>query len=69
MKTLVIFLIRCYQFTLSPFLGYGCRFFPSCSEYCLEAVRKHGCLKGLGLGLRRLAKCHPFHPGGADPVP
>lgn len=68
MKFILVFLIRCYQFCLSPLLGPCCRFQPTCSAYCLEAVRKHGWLKGLGLGLLRLAKCHPFHPGGFDPV-
>ena len=69
MKLLVMLLIRCYQFLISPLLGPCCRFHPSCSSYCLESVQKHGWLRGLGLGLRRLAKCHPFHPGGVDPVP
>ena len=69
MKYILIILIRCYQFTLSPLLGNCCRFYPSCSAYCLESIRKYGCLRGLGLGLLRLAKCHPFHPGGVDPVP
>jgi putative membrane protein insertion efficiency factor len=61
--------IRLYQVTISPLLGPRCRFFPSCSVYTIEAVHKHGALKGLWLGLVRIAKCHPFHPGGVDPVP
>lgn len=61
--------IRLYQVTISPLLGPRCRFFPSCSVYTLQAVHKHGALKGLWLGLARIAKCHPFHPGGVDPVP
>jgi hypothetical protein len=69
MRHVLIFLIRCYQATLSPLLGAGCRFEPSCSRYCAEAIRKHGCLRGLWLGMLRLARCHPFHPGGDDPVP
>ncbi len=69
MKILLIVLIRCYQFLISPLLGPCCRFYPSCSSYCLAAVKKHGCVKGLGLGFLRLVKCHPFHPGGIDPVP
>lgn len=62
-------LIRLYQLTLSPWLGRHCRFYPSCSAYCLEAIRQHGALRGAWLGLCRLAKCHPFHPGGVDLVP
>jgi hypothetical protein len=61
--------IRLYQLTLSPFLGGQCRFYPSCSDYTREAIEKHGLLKGIGLGGRRLLKCHPFHPGGIDTVP
>ena len=66
---LIILLIRVYQAAVSPLLGPCCRFYPSCSAYCLEAVRVHGWPRGLLLGLRRLLKCHPFHPGGVDPVP
>ena len=66
---LLTWLIRAYRLLLSPFLGQQCRFHPSCSAYCEEAIRTHGGLKGLWLGLRRLGKCHPFHPGGVDPVP
>lgn len=62
-------LIRVYQRTLSPLLGPRCRFYPSCSQYTLEAVGIHGVAYGLWLGLRRLARCHPLHPGGVDPVP
>lgn len=69
MRQIVILLIRAYQVVLGPLMGGGCRFEPSCSEYCLVAVRRHGCLKGLWLGLRRLLCCHPFHAGGFDPVP
>jgi len=61
-------LIRAYQLTVSPLLGRRCRFYPSCSQYMLEAVRKYGPLRGVGLGIARLLKCHPFHPGGYDPV-
>jgi len=68
-KNLVIFLLKAYQYLLSPFLGRNCRFHPSCSEYALEAVRKHGVLKGGRLATRRIACCHPWHPGGFDPVP
>lgn len=69
MKTLLILLVRAYQVCLSPFLGQNCRFYPSCSNYALEAVGRHGALKGGMLAARRLCKCHPWHPGGADPVP
>jgi len=54
---------------LSPLLPSACRFYPSCSAYMHEAVIKHGAGRGVWLGLKRLAKCHPFHPGGVDPVP
>ena len=62
-------LIRGYQLTVSPLLPPSCRFTPSCSQYALEAVNRHGALKGSWLAVRRLARCHPFHPGGFDPVP
>ena len=62
-------LVRGYQLMISPLLGPTCRFHPSCSEYLAEAVQKHGAVRGIGLGSRRLARCHPFHPGGLDPVP
>ena len=69
MKTLLIFLLRAYQWCISPLLGQNCRFYPSCSHYALEAVREHGALKGAMLAVLRLAKCHPWHAGGLDPVP
>ena len=69
MKLLLLGLIRFYQYALSPFLGSRCRFFPSCSAYAAEAVEKYGALKGLGLGLKRLAHCHPWNSGGFDPLP
>lgn len=62
-------LIRAYQYLLSPWLGPRCRFTPSCSHYLLEALERHGAWRGLMLGLRRLSRCHPGHPGGFDPVP
>jgi putative membrane protein insertion efficiency factor len=62
-------LIRGYQRFLSPALPASCRFHPSCSQYALEAVGRYGALKGSWLAVRRLARCHPFHPGGFDPVP
>lgn len=68
-RTAVAALIRAYQLTLSPVLGPGCRFHPSCSEYALQAIARHGTARGLWLALRRILRCHPFHPGGLDPVP
>ena len=62
-------LIRGYQRLISPLLPPSCRFHPSCSQYALEAVTRHGALRGSWLAARRLARCHPFHPGGYDPVP
>ena len=62
-------LIRAYQYLLSPWLGSRCRFTPSCSQYLLEALERHGVVRGVLLGVRRLARCHPAHPGGFDPVP
>ena len=62
-------LIRGYQLTLSPLIGNQCRFHPTCSNYALLAVAQHGALRGSGLALRRLLRCHPFHAGGFDPVP
>ena len=59
--------VRLYQILLSPLLGRLCRFEPSCSNYFIQAVRKHGPLKGAWRGLCRIGRCHPFHPGGYDP--
>jgi len=69
LNTLLRSLIRGYQLTLSPLLGPRCRFHPSCSQYAIEALRLHGTLRGSLLSLRRLARCHPWHAGGYDPVP
>ena len=68
-RRLLAALIRAYQRFLSPTLPPSCRFHPSCSQYALEAVTRYGALKGSWLAARRLARCHPFHPGGFDPVP
>jgi hypothetical protein len=62
-------LIRVYQRFVSPALPAACRFHPTCSQYTLEAVSRYGVIKGGWLGLRRVVRCHPFHPGGFDPVP
>ncbi|HQR03532.1 MAG: membrane protein insertion efficiency factor YidD [Proteobacteria bacterium] len=65
----LLFLVRLYQRVVSPMLGPRCRFHPSCSEYTIEALHRHGALHGLNLSVRRLGRCHPWHPGGYDPVP
>jgi putative membrane protein insertion efficiency factor len=65
----VMLLIRFYQQAVSPHFPPHCRYTPSCSAYAYEAVRKHGALRGLFLGMRRILRCHPFHAGGYDPVP
>lgn len=67
-RFLALFLIRIYQWTISPVIGSSCRFSPSCSQYSYEAFKKFGFLKGLSLMVKRLSKCHPWHPGGADPL-
>ena len=69
MKLLLLALIRFYKYVISPLLGRRCRFFPSCSEYAAEALEKHGALKGARLGIKRISRCHPWNPGGFDPVP
>jgi len=68
MKTVAIALIRMYQLCLRPFIGDVCRFYPSCSDYTLEAIKVHGFLRGVWMGGKRICKCHPRHPGGYDPV-
>lgn len=69
MKGLLLVALRGYQYLLRPMLGANCRFYPSCSDYAREAIERHGALRGTWLGLRRVARCHPWHPGGHDPVP
>lgn len=69
MKTLLLLLLKGYKLGISPFLGQSCRFYPSCSDYARDAVATHGALRGSLLAGRRLCKCHPWHPGGLDPVP
>ncbi|RME45180.1 MAG: membrane protein insertion efficiency factor YidD [Caldilineae bacterium] len=69
MKYLAMGLIRLYQLTLSRVLPPSCRFYPSCSHYGYEAIQKYGLIKGGWLTAKRIGRCHPFHPGGYDPVP
>ncbi|MBI4697907.1 MAG: membrane protein insertion efficiency factor YidD [Nitrospirae bacterium] len=69
MRALAICIIKAYKLFLSPFMPQSCRFYPSCSDYCMKAIEKYGLLKGLRFFLNRFIKCHPFHPGGYDPVP
>jgi uncharacterized protein len=68
-RRLILLLIRAYQWTLSPFLGPACRFYPSCSEYTYQAVESHGFFTGVRMGILRILRCNPFCPGGYDPVP
>ena len=69
MTRLLIGLLRAYQYLLSPFLGQHCRFIPTCSQYAIDALREHGPWRGSLLAARRVLRCHPWHPGGVDPVP
>jgi len=68
-QRLAVAAIRIYQLLVSPWLGQHCRFAPSCSSYAAEAIHRHGVIAGGWYGLRRLARCHPLHAGGYDPVP
>lgn len=68
MRTIALAVITFYQRWISPMLGRACRFEPSCSRYAADAIRRYGVLKGAGKACMRLLKCHPFHPGGEDPV-
>lgn len=69
MSRLLIFLVRAYQAAISPLLPPSCRFSPSCSNYAIEALKRHGPTRGTWLALKRVARCHPWNPGGYDPVP
>jgi putative membrane protein insertion efficiency factor len=68
-KTLLILGVRAYQVTLGPLLPAACRYYPSCSAYAIEALERHGAMRGAWLSARRILRCHPFRPGGYDPVP
>jgi len=67
-RVIAVSFLRIYKLLVSPLLPSACRFHPTCSEYMREAIEKHGVVKGVGRGLRRLSRCHPFHEGGFDPV-
>ena len=69
MQKILIAFLKGYRYFVSPWFGQSCRFYPSCSCYAIEAVETRGAFLGLGLALRRLGRCHPWHPGGYDPVP
>jgi putative membrane protein insertion efficiency factor len=69
MRHILIFMVKTYRALISPWLGQNCRFFPSCSCYTQQALARHGALKGMVLSAKRIARCHPWHPGGYDPVP
>ena len=69
MKKILIWLIRFYQKCISPMFPAKCRYYPTCSQYTLEAIKQYGAIKGTYLGIKRILKCHPFHEGGYDPVP
>ena len=69
MRRILILLVHGYRYLISPIMGPHCRFHPTCSAYAVEALEQHGALRGLWLSVRRLLRCHPWHPGGYDPVP
>jgi uncharacterized protein len=68
MQRILIFVLKGYKILISPLLPSACRFYPTCSEYMMDAVAKHGTARGIWMGLKRLGRCHPFHEGGFDPV-
>jgi putative membrane protein insertion efficiency factor len=68
-KTILVGLVKVYQYGISPFFPASCRYQPTCSEYMIEAIKKHGPLKGFWLGIKRISRCHPWGGHGHDPVP
>ena len=68
-STVALRLIAAYRLAISPLLPPSCRYAPTCSEYCYDAIAEYGLIRGGWLGMKRIARCHPFHPGGVDPVP
>lgn len=69
MKRMLLAALAAYRYLFRPLLGANCRFYPSCSDYATEAIERHGALRGVLLALGRVSRCHPWHPGGFDPVP
>ena len=69
MQKLILLIIRIYRLVISPLLGPHCRFYPTCSEYAATSIERHGVIRGGWLATRRVCRCHPWHPGGVDPVP
>lgn len=69
MRGVILLFIRCYRILISPFLPKSCRFYPTCSDYTFQAVKKFGVKKGIFLGFKRILRCNPFNSGGYDPIP
>ncbi|MHB1632802.1 MAG: membrane protein insertion efficiency factor YidD [Acidithiobacillus sp.] len=68
-RRVAVIVVRGYQYIISPMLGHHCRFYPTCSEYTCQAIERYGIAKGSWLGIKRISRCHPWQPGGVDPVP
>lgn len=69
MQKILILFVKAYRLLISPFLGNNCRYYPTCSEYAMTAIERHGPVRGSWLAIKRIGRCHPWHPGGVDPVP
>lgn len=69
MTRILLFLVKAYQYLISPMLGPSCRFTPTCSEYTMQALKKYGAFKGVWMSMKRIGRCHPWHDGGFDPLP